>query len=101
LITVVETGAQDESAVLGAVFYAAHLSTSIKVPEHKIKDITPYGVTATIKLARSPDVIDVSDKVVSAAGSEAADDDDDSADELSEEVRGGRTPSPSVLLHQC
>jgi phosphopantothenoylcysteine synthetase/decarboxylase len=73
---------------LGAVFYAAHLSTSIKVPEHKIKDITPYGVTATIKLTRPADALEASDKEDPAAGNQEGkgDDDDDDDDDIDEEA---------------
>lgn len=75
--------------MLGAVFYAAHLSTSIKVPEHKIKDITPYGVTATIKLARPADALEASDKEDSVAGNQDGkgdDDDDDDDDDIDEQA---------------
>jgi len=43
----------DEAAVLGAVFYAAQLSTAVRVgSQHKVKDAAPYGVTATIALEK-------------------------------------------------
>jgi len=39
----------DEGVVLGAAFYAATKSSSFKVKEFKVKDITPYGVSVTVK----------------------------------------------------
>ncbi len=42
----------DEAAALGAVFYAAHLSTGMRVPEHRIKDISPHGVMATVVIPK-------------------------------------------------
>lgn len=39
----------DESSVMGATFYAATLSSSFRVKEFKLKDVTPFSSGITIK----------------------------------------------------
>lgn len=40
----------DEAAVLGAVFYGAQQSTTMRVPELRVKDLNFYPVLATLSI---------------------------------------------------